>query len=109
MSFAPEHAAAAGAALGALITHSPALRELLISNCALGNDGMRPILDALPHSRSLVVFHCYGNGMSEAFARRRLVSAVRDCVLLRKVGANVSTPGQSCALRRVKALLKQRL
>jgi hypothetical protein len=46
--------AAAGAALGALVAaNAPALHELRINDCELGDEGLGPLADALPHNTHL--------------------------------------------------------
>jgi hypothetical protein len=78
--------AAAGAALGALVAaDAPALTELNVSGCALGEDGLRALVAALPRNTHLRTLHCYGNGMSDAFARGVLLPAVRANTSLRRV------------------------
>ena len=76
----PEHAAAAGAALGALITHSPTLTSLDISYCRLCDAGMGPIIEALPSARNLHTLNCAR--MSDAFVGERLLPAVAACAPL---------------------------
>jgi hypothetical protein len=86
----PEHAAAAGAAVGAFIAQSPALKTLYIQFCALGDAGLEPIIRALPRARQLQTLHCDSNTMSDAFARERLLPAVRACGSLRALQATDS-------------------
>jgi hypothetical protein len=75
---APEHAASAGTALFALVAaNAPALRELELSDCNLGDAGLRQLFDALPRNTHLRKLTCGGNGMSEAFARVVVLPAVR--------------------------------
>lgn len=51
----PAAAAAVGAALGALVAaNSPALRELSFGCCFLGDEGVAPVLDALPQNTHLL-------------------------------------------------------
>jgi hypothetical protein len=78
--------AAAGAALGALIAaNAPALTELNVSECELGDDGMRPLFEALPRNTHLRVLYCLYNAISEAFARDVLLPALRANTSLRKL------------------------
>jgi hypothetical protein len=83
-----EQEAAAGAALGALVAaNAPALTELEVSICGLGDAGLGALFDALPtntHLRALDVSH---NSMSAAFARDVLLPAVRASTSLRTLGA----------------------
>jgi hypothetical protein len=82
------HHAAAGAALGALVAaNAPALHELDASWAGLDDDAWCPLLDALPrntHLRKLDLSD-EGDAMSEAFARDRLLPAVRANTSLRKL------------------------
>jgi hypothetical protein len=71
-------AAVAGAALGALVTaNAPALHELHLRDHHLGDDGLGPLVDALPASTHLRTLDVRGNNMSEAFVHYRLLPAVR--------------------------------
>jgi hypothetical protein len=82
------HAAVAGAALGALVAaNAPALREL---NCQLGDDGLGPLVDALPANTHLRTLSASLNGISEGFARERLLPAVRANSGLRELHAGYS-------------------
>jgi hypothetical protein len=75
---APEHAACAGAALFALVAANvPALTELHVRHCGLGDVGLRPLMDALPRNTHLRTLDISFNRMSEAFARDVLLPAVR--------------------------------
>jgi hypothetical protein len=75
-----------GPALGALMAvNAPPLKELGLVDCNLGDAGMRPLLEALPHNTHLKDLLCTGSGMSAAFARDVLLPAVRattrcDCL-----------------------------
>ncbi len=104
----PEDSAAAGAALGALIAHAPALLELDTWSCALELAGLGPIMDALPRARCLRTLRCKFNlmrevGAREAFARARLLPAVRACASLRTLEADFCP-----AVEEAIAMLKQR-
>jgi hypothetical protein len=80
------HREAAGAALGALVAaNAPALTELDVSMCVLGDDGMRPLFEALPHNTHLRTLACYQNMMSAVFERDVLLPAVRANTSLRKL------------------------
>jgi hypothetical protein len=71
------HAACIGAALFALVAaNAPALSQLDISVCNLGDAGLRPLFDALPRNTHLRALECQRNDMSEAFARDVLLPAV---------------------------------
>jgi hypothetical protein len=76
--------AAVGAALGTLVVaNAPALTVLDVSDCALGDDGLRALLEALPQNTHLRRLDCSYNGMSEACARDVLLPAVRANTSLR--------------------------
>jgi hypothetical protein len=63
-------------ALGALVAvNAPALHELSVHMCYLQNGA--PLVDALPANTHLRVLDCSGTRMSSAFARYRLLPAVR--------------------------------
>jgi hypothetical protein len=75
---AAEHHGAFGAALAALIAaDAPALHVLQCSDNSLGDAGLAPIVEALPLNRHLRELNMGWNDMSEAFARERLLPAVR--------------------------------
>jgi hypothetical protein len=68
----------AGAAFGTLVAaNAPALRNLRIRASGLGDAGMRPLVDALPHNTHLQMLQCVRHGASAAFVRERLLPAVR--------------------------------
>lgn len=70
--------AAIGTALAAIVAaDAPALRGLELDSLELGDAGLAPILDALPQNHHLLVLDIGGNGMSEEFARNRLLPAIR--------------------------------
>jgi hypothetical protein len=75
----------AGAALGALVAaNARTLRVLRFFRSGLGDAGMGPVVDALPHNTHLQTLYCHLNDMSAAFVRERLLPAVRPglrCVL----------------------------
>ncbi len=74
------------ASLGALVAaNAPALQQLDISISRLGDAGMGPLVDALRQNTHLRVLNCAVNEMSEAFARDRLLPAVRANTSLRKL------------------------
>jgi hypothetical protein len=81
---AADAAGAAGAALGTLLlANAPALQQLDVSGSRLGDVGLGLLVDALPHNTHLRTLDCGLNGMSEAFARDRLLPAVRANASLR--------------------------
>ena len=72
-----EHRDAFGAALGALIAaDAPALQVLDCSDCSLGDDGLAPIVQALPLNCHLRELSVADNGMSEEFAREQLLQGL---------------------------------
>jgi hypothetical protein len=103
--------ARAGASLGALVeANVPALKELFVSGCGLGDEGIGPLVDALAvntHMRKLV---CSGNDMSDAFALERLQPALlannslRRLMLVADDVANAASP----ALRQLEQLVTER-
>jgi hypothetical protein len=75
---APANQQEAGAALGALIAaNAPALHEVNLHNCLLGDAGLRPLFDALPANTHLRTVYCCANALSDAFMRDTLLPAVR--------------------------------
>jgi hypothetical protein len=95
-----------GAALGALIAaNAPALTELDISRCNLGDAGMAPLVNALAANTHLHALNCDGSGMSEAFARDALLPAVRANTGLRSL---VISWNDVMAMREAAALIAAR-
>jgi hypothetical protein len=81
-----EVAAAAGLALGALLAaDAPALTELNVCDCNLGDAALGSLCDALPRNTHLRRLDIAGNDFSEAFAAGRLLPAVRANASLRKL------------------------
>jgi hypothetical protein len=79
-----DNSSAFGAALGALVAaDAPALRDLNLSNSDLRDAGLAPIVEALALNRHLRTLDVCWNAMSEAFARERLLPAVRANTTLR--------------------------
>jgi len=75
-----------GGALGALIAaDAPALLVINCSGNSLGDAGLAPIVDALTRNCHLRELDLSRNGMSEAFARERLLPAVRANISLREL------------------------
>ena len=73
-----------GAALAALIAaDAPALHVLTILDSSLRDVGLEPIVDALALNHHLRELDVRWNGMSETFARERLLPAVRANTSLR--------------------------
>jgi hypothetical protein len=80
--------AAAGALVGALVAaDAPALTQLDVSWCNLGDDGLLALFEALPRNTHLRTLNCSQNGMSEPFLRDVLLPAVRANTSLRQLVA----------------------
>jgi hypothetical protein len=78
--------AAVGAALGRLVAaNARALTELDVSECDLGDDGLRALFEALPANTYLRKLNCSENEMSDAFGRDVLLPAVRGNTSLRQL------------------------
>jgi hypothetical protein len=85
---ADRDAAPAFAALGALVAaDAPALHTLDLSFCRLGDAGLGPLVDALPHNTHLRTLDCQQNDTSAAFTRHRLLPAVAANASLRELHA----------------------
>ena len=86
-----------GAALAALIAaDAPALHVLDCSDNKLTDAGLAPIVEALPLNHHLRELNCRDNGMSEAFARQRLLPAVRANTSLQTVCKRLRFAAPSC-------------
>jgi hypothetical protein len=74
----PAAQAVVGFPLAALVAaNAPALRKLTVEGCGLGDAGLQPLFDALPHNMHLRELRCADNGVTEAFARERMLPAVQ--------------------------------
>jgi hypothetical protein len=93
----PHHAAVGAAFNSLLVANAPALTHLGVSWCRLGDDGMRPLLEALPANTHLRTLKCEGNFMSDAFARDTLLPAVRANVSLRELDAGYAAHSMQAA------------
>ncbi len=95
-----------GAALAALVaTDAPALEELDVSDCFLGDAGLGPLVDALPHNHHLRELRVADNGMSAVFTAQRLLPAVRANTSLRMLEAyDFDGDGKMVADDRVEAV-----
>jgi hypothetical protein len=99
------HQAAAGAALGALVAaNAPALTELNVSWCNLGDDGLRPLFEVLPANTHLRTLRCSDNDMSQAFARDALLPAVHANSSLHRL----SVWANNASAREAEALVARR-
>jgi hypothetical protein len=68
----------AGRALGALVAaNAPSLEELDVNQCDLGDEGLRPLVDALASNTHLRLLHWFFNARSEAFFDEQLLPAIR--------------------------------
>lgn len=107
--FVPEeHRAAAGAAVGALVAaNAPALKQLVASYAWLGDAGLGPLVDALPQNThlstlDLLAFQDGGaDDIGDAFARDRLLPAVRANTSLRELKLNSGGASGAEAVRLV--------
>jgi hypothetical protein len=98
-----------GASLGALVAaNAPALEVLSVSDCSLDDEGLGPLVDALPASTHLRELYCSGHDISDAFAINRLMPALLANTSLRKITlvsqGNAALPG----MRRLEALVAER-
>ncbi len=105
-----EDPAALGAALAALVAaDASALQTLSAWHNALGDDGLAPLVDALPRNTHLRTLDISWNGMSGHFAQHRLLPAVRANTGLRYLSCNdrddTAVPAAVVAAQR---LLKRR-
>jgi hypothetical protein len=72
-----EDNAATGAALAALLlADTPALEQLHVIKCRLGEAGLGPLCDALPSNHHLPELNIRGNEAPPGFVRSRLLPAV---------------------------------
>jgi hypothetical protein len=95
----------AGALIAALVAaNAPALTELDVSWCGLGDAGLRPLFNALPANTHLRKLDCVYNRLTEGFARDALLPAVRANSSLREL----QTGEKSDAAREAKALVQRR-
>jgi hypothetical protein len=84
-----------GTALGALVAaDAPALSYLYLGNVKLDDDGLAPVVDALPRNRHLRALALPEVTISEKFAREHLLPAVR---------ANTSLWSLHCGLAAMEA------
>jgi hypothetical protein len=84
--------AAAGAVIGAIVAaNAPALTELNISWCHLGDAGLAPLFAALPTNTHLRSLDCAFNNPSAAFAADVLLPAVRANASLTGLNSNSPT------------------
>jgi hypothetical protein len=105
-----EVANAFGALLAALIAaDAPALQSLNCANNGLGDAGLAPLAEALALNRHLRALHMHNNGMSEAFARERLLPAVRANTTLRQLAcANYNYDSVPPAAAEAEELVRRR-
>jgi hypothetical protein len=99
----------AGASLAALLSaNAPALTELNLGFCNLGDAGMAPLLEALPANTHLRTLACSSNDITEAFAADLLLPAVRANVSLRALDVSNWT-GTHPGAREAKELVSRRV
>jgi hypothetical protein len=99
---------AVGAALAALLAaNEPALTHLDVSGCLLGDEGLRPLLEALRRNTHLRVLDVSNNRLSAGAARSALAPAARRCGSLTELRAGGQA--QACeATRDAEALVAAR-
>jgi hypothetical protein len=75
----------AAAALGTLLAGGAgaALEDLDVSHCAIGDDGLAPLVAALPRAPRLKSLCCCGNALSRRFATGPLLNAARSAPHMR--------------------------
>ena len=83
---APAGRHAVGAALGLLVAADSPLITLDVSTCELGDDGLLPLIDALPHNTHLRRLDCEQSDFTQLSAAR-LLAAVRANVSLIELDA----------------------
>jgi hypothetical protein len=91
--------ARAGIMLGSLIA-ADSVEKMDVSYCALGDEGLGPLVEALAANAHLCELQCQSNGMSETFALNRLLPAVHANTSLRSLKLVVddgdASPGLRC-------------
>jgi hypothetical protein len=101
--------AALGGLLAALVAaDAPALHVLNISANVLRDAGLAPIVAALPRSHHLRILDISLNYMSDAFARKRLLPAVRANTSLRDLVCVGDEDDAGPAAREAQELVQQR-
>jgi hypothetical protein len=81
-----EEPEAVGIALAALVAaDAPALESVSVVHSFFGDDGLAPLVDALPCNNHLRALLLSGNGLSTAFTAERLLPAVRANASLRRL------------------------
>jgi hypothetical protein len=101
----------AGAALGALVgANAPALTSLDVQECILGDEGLRPLFDALPANTHLIKLECDSNNLTDAFACNVSLPAVRANDSLRHLSCSSQLHDIAAgrALSEAEALVAQR-
>jgi hypothetical protein len=99
----------AGAELAALVAaDAPALQELDVSSCRLGNEGLLPLCEALRRNTHLRVFNCRENGMTEDFIRFCLLPAVAANTSLRKLSLTLQDQAPTEAAAEAVAFVERR-
>jgi hypothetical protein len=94
-----------GASLGALVAaNASALQLLDVSDCALGDEGLGPLVDALAANTHLRVLVIGDDTMSDAFALERLQPALLANTSLCRLTLSSGMPG----LRGLETLVRQR-
>ena len=95
----PADPVALGGALAAIVAaDSPQLTFLFVADNALGDAGLAPIVDALHRNHHMDALVISDNGMTEEFARERLLPALRAATNLRILGCTDEHSGPTAAL-----------
>jgi hypothetical protein len=82
----------AGAVLAALVAaNAPALQEIRVQDCNLGDAGLGPLFHALPANTHLTTLTCSDNELSDVFVRDALLPAVRANTSLRELDTGLDT------------------
>ena len=104
------HLDSAGAALAALVAaDAPALTELDVSSCGLGEADLGALCDALPRNRHLRTLNI-SNRVPAGFIRARLLPGVRDNTGLRNLRFHaVAESDEEAALLEIQDIVRARL
>lgn len=87
------HRRTVGASLARLLTHMPRLCSLCLHSCALGEEGFRPVVEALRDNASVSAIMCDDNMLTRRFVRNEFLPAVRANTSLRVLRASCKWQG----------------
>ena len=105
----PGDIAAFGAALAAIVAaDAPELQFLSLEGCRLCDDGLTPVVAALPHNHHLRELDLWFTRPSDAFLRDTLLPAVRANASLRKLRLNTLQGVTACPAQEAMALVLSR-